>query len=50
MFHKTPTRMDDSSCSVKKSPYMKEWMASADPSKEGYPVKNMIGRSLCFKK
>ena len=31
---------------LKKSPYMKEWMAQADPVKEANTVKQMNGRSL----
>ena len=40
--------MDHCKCSVKKSPYMKEWMAQADPPKEVSAVKKMNGRSLLF--
>ena len=33
--------MDRCNCSVKKSPYMKEWMAHVDPPKEASTVKKM---------
>ena len=38
--------MDGYNCSVKKSPYMKEWMAQADPPKEASTVKKMNVRLL----
>ena len=31
---------------LKKSPYLKEWMAQADPTKEASTVKKMSVRSL----
>ena len=31
---------------LKKSPYMKEWMAQGDPPKEANTMKKMNGRSL----
>ena len=41
-----PERMDGCICSVKKSHYMKEWMAQADPLKEASRVKKINGRLL----
>ena len=38
--------MDGCKYYVKKSTYMKEWMAPADPSKEASTVKKMDGRLL----
>ena len=38
--------MDVCNCSVKKSPYMKEWMPQVDPPKEVSTVKKINGQLL----
>ena len=46
LLHITPERTDGNNCSVKKSPYMKEWMAQADPPKEANGMKKLNGQLL----
>ena len=38
--------MGGCNCSVKKSPYMKEWMVQSNPPKEASTVRKINGRSL----
>ena len=38
--------MDGESCSVTKPPYMKQWMAQADPPKKASMVQKMNDRLL----